>query len=401
MSNIISNIVPEYELNVRMQRFKKQMEALDSEWKSVLIVDKVNQYYFTGTMQDGVLLIFRDKESTYWVRKSYDRAIKESNFVNIEEMRSYRDIAAKYGDSIEGVVYLETELMPLAMQKRIFKYLAFNGFKSVDFQLSLLRSVKSEYELAFMEQSGEIHRKVLEDVIPNILEENMTELDLVREIYSNLMKEGHHGITRMGAFGSEMVIGQIGFGDSSIYPTNFNGPGGAIGMSPAVPGIGSNRKLKKEDLVFVDVCCGVNGYNTDKTSTYVFKGELPESAIAIHEKCVNIQDEMASKLKVGNIPSVIYQEIMDSLDDEFKQNFMGYGKGQVKFLGHGIGLVVDEYPVIARGFDLPLEKNMTMALEPKKGIKGIGSVGIENTFVIGEDGGRSITGTNTGLIQVN
>ncbi len=61
---------------------------------------------------------------------------------------------------------------------------------------------------------------------------------------------------------------------------------------------------------------------------------------------------------------------------------MGFGNRQVKFLGHGIGLVIDEIPVIARGFDAPLQENMVLALEPKKGIENFGMVGIENTFIV-------------------
>ena len=55
-------------------------------------------------------------------------------------------------------------------------------------------------------------------------------------------------------------------------------------------------------------------------------------------------------------------------------------------------------PVIARGFDEPLEEGMVIALEPKKGVEGVGMVGTENTFVVTRGGGRSITGTNSGPI---
>ncbi|RQV96968.1 M24 family metallopeptidase, partial [bacterium] len=105
-------------------------------------------------------------------------------------------------------------------------------------------------------------------------------------------------------------------------------------------------------------------------------------------------------LRPGNIPEVIYETIMDSLTPGFKENFMGYGNRSVKFLGHGIGLTVDELPVLAAGFNEPLEENMVFAVEPKKGIAGIGMVGIENTFVVTPDGGRFITGNNPGLIMV-
>ena len=105
-------------------------------------------------------------------------------------------------------------------------------------------------------------------------------------------------------------------------------------------------------------------------------------------------------LKPGNIPEKIYESIMNDLSAEFQENFMGYGNRQVKFLGHGIGLTVDELPVLARKFTDPLEENMVFAVEPKKAIEGVGTVGIENTFVVTPDGGHCITGENPGLILV-
>jgi len=73
---------------------------------------------------------------------------------------------------------------------------------------------------------------------------------------------------------------------------------------------------------------------------------------------------------------------------------MGFGKRKVKFLGHGIGLQVDEMPVIAEGFNEPLKEGMVLALEPKKGIENVGMVGIENTFIVTGQGGKCITGDN-------
>jgi Xaa-Pro dipeptidase len=73
---------------------------------------------------------------------------------------------------------------------------------------------------------------------------------------------------------------------------------------------------------------------------------------------------------------------------------MGLGSGQVRFIGHSIGLAVDETPVIAARFDDPLLPGMVMALEPKIGIPGIGMVGTENTFEVTGSGGKSLTGDN-------
>jgi Xaa-Pro aminopeptidase len=105
-------------------------------------------------------------------------------------------------------------------------------------------------------------------------------------------------------------------------------------------------------------------------------------------------------LKPGALPSEVYKTIINSLDEDFLQNFMGFGNRKVKFLGHAVGLLIDETPVIAEGFDEPLQEGMVFALEPKRGIENIGMVGIENTFIVTTKGGECITGDNPGLIPV-
>lgn len=394
-----SKKVPLNELNMKMSRFRKEMDRTQPEWELVALFGKINLYYFTGTMQEGVLLIPRDNDATLWVRRSFDRAMDESLFPQIRPMESYRDIVGTV--KLPETCHIEAEIIPIAFLQRFQKYFPFKNIKSADKQISRTRSIKSSYEISLMEKSGAKHRYVLEECVPRILRRGMSEVDLVTELYSVMVREGHHGVARFAMFETDIGIGQIGFGDSSIYPTFFNGPGGNRGISPAVPIIGSReRELEKGDLVFIDVGFGVDGYHTDKTMTYMFGRPLPESAISQHKKCVEIQNNIAEMLKPGSIPAEIYKTIMEGLDSEFADSFMGYNNRKVRFLGHGIGLHIDEYPVIAEGFTEPLELGMAIAVEPKIGIEGIGMVGIENTFLVTEKGGRCITGDNPGLIGV-
>jgi Xaa-Pro dipeptidase len=392
--------VPLTELKNRMRCFRKKMDISNLNWEIAVIFSKVNLYYFTGTMQDGMLIIPQNEEATFWVRRSYERALDESLFSSIEPMNSFRD-AAKNVSRLPDKVYLETEVVPLALYQRFQKYFPFKNVESVDSQVCAIRSVKSEYELSLLREAGRIHQHVLEDLVPGMLREGMSEADLSTQLFSVLVEEGHNGACRFGMFDTEMILGNVCFGESSIYPTYFNGPGGKLGLSPAAPVLGSrDRKLRKGDLVFVDVGCGVDGYHTDKTTTYMFGSPLPQYAIDLHNKCVDIQNEAASMLKPGLAPSDIYNTIMNGLDQEFLQNFMGFCGRKVKFLGHGVGLLIDETPVIAEGFDEPLQEGMVFALEPKRGIENIGMVGIENTFIVTAEGGECITGDNPGLIPV-
>jgi Xaa-Pro dipeptidase len=393
--------IPASELSDRMERFRARMDREDPSWEIAAIFGNINQYYFTGTMQDGVLLIPRTGEAEFWVRRSYERALAESHFPDIRPMHSFRNMAAGRRLLHYDAVHVEAETVPLALLQRFSKYLPSKEYRPLDTAVAMVRAKKSPFELSLMEESGEIHRRVLEDLVPGMLHEGMSEAEFGAEVYSGMVREGHHGIVRFGKFGVEIVVGQLGFGESSLYPTCFDGPGGALGMGPGAPILGSSeRTLQSGDLVFIDNACGVRGYQTDKTMTYMFGKPIPEEAIAIHRQCVDIQDAMALLLRPGMIPSEIYGIVMDGLSPAFKEHFMGFGSRRANFLGHGVGLQVDEVPVIARGFDEPLEEGMAIALEPKKGIAGVGMVGIENTFLVTPGGGRSITGRSPGLIPV-
>lgn len=397
---VMQNNVPFFELENRMNRFHSHMDCKKPDWEYTAIFGKVNLYYFTGTMQDGVLLIPRDEDAVFWVRNSYTRALDESNFKDIRPMESFRDAAGKSVITHE-TLYTETELISYAHLQRFLKYFPFKHIVSADKAIADVRSVKSGYELELMKKSGQIHRHVTEVLAPDMLKEGMSEAEFGTELYQVFVDEGHQGIVRFGMFDTEVRMGHIGFGESSLYPSYFNGASGNRGIGPYAPVLGSReRKLKMGDLVYLDVGCGYHGYLTDKTMTYMFGKSLPQEVIDMHYRCVDIQDAVASMLKSGEIPSVIYQTIMDDLDEDFKLNFMGYKERRVKFLGHGIGLLIDEMPVIAKGFDEPLVENMTLAIEPKMGIKDIGMVGIENTFVVTSHGGECITGDNPGLIPV-
>ncbi len=69
---------------------------------------------------------------------------------------------------------------------------------------------------------------------------------------------------------------------------------------------------------------------------------------------------------------------------------MGYGPAQVRFVGHGVGLELDELPVISPN-DLLLEQGMVFALEPKFVFPGLGAIGIENTWTVTADGIERLT----------
>jgi Xaa-Pro aminopeptidase len=389
------------ELEQRRARFVAAMSRDFPDWDTAVILENVNQYYFTGTMQNGILLIRKDGGYLYGVRRSYERAREESPLPEIMPISSYRDIAEKTGGNL-GNTCLEGDTATLAVMERLRKSFTTTSIRFLDTVMRRVRSVKSPYELRWIKQSGEQHRFLLEEKVPALLREGMTEADLMGEIVRQLYTMGYPGIMRFHQSQVELTAGQIGFGTNTLIPSSFDGPGGGLGNSPAnLLAHSGGRKLKSGDLVFVDVAFGLGGYFTDKTQVYLF-GASPSAELAEAQQfCLDILSKTVARLKPGEIPSQLYSDIVAGLSEKEQNCFMGVdNRHRVKFLGHGTGLNIDEFPVIAKGFDEPLEENMVVALEPKKGVPGAGMAGVEETFIVTPSGGHCVTGGGRGIIRV-
>ena len=386
----------------RRGKFIALMDKRNPDWDTALIIENVNQYYFTGTIQDGIVIIRQDGKFTYGVRRSIERALSESPLPEneISGFSSYRDLAQVHGSNL-GNVYLEGDIMPLVTRDRLAKYFHMNNEpRYLDSLLRTLRSVKSPYELQMIRLAGEAHRLLLKEKVPVLLREGMTENDLLGELNREMYRLGYHGLSRFHQFQVDMSIGQIGFGDNTLVPTLFDGPGGSRGNGPwSQFGGDCERRLKKGECVFVDCGFGIGGYHSDKTQVYFYGGEVPGEFHKAHQFCVDIQKRIVDMLKPGEIPSKIFETIMDCVSADDMKRFMGVNaEHRVKFLGHGVGLNVDDFPVIAKGFDEPLEENMVIALEPKYAVPGIGLAGVEDTYLVASGGAECLTGGGGGEI---
>ncbi len=371
------------------------------DWDTIIILGRVNQYYFMGTMQEGILIIKNGGKLMYFARRSYERAKIESPISDcIYPMEKYSDAAEVCG-KLFGNTLIETDIATIEVLERLRGQFEIGKIYPIKKILSEVRAIKSLYELDAIREAGKRHKYLLEEVVPSILREGMSEVELSAELFEKMLKLGHQGVSRFNSYQTEMIVGQIAFGTNSLYPTNFDGPGGMKGLSPAVPLFGSrDTLLKKGDLVFIDIGFCIEGYHSDKTQVYMFGAKPSDEVEKIHRQCVEIQKKTASLLKPGNIPSEIYSNIIGCLDSTFLENFMGFGDRRVRFLGHGAGLHVDELPVIAKGFDNPIKKNMVFALEPKKGVPKVGMVGGEDTYIVTPYGGECITGGEKDIITV-
>lgn len=388
--------VPASELENRLLAFRQAMDKAHPGWEMAAINHKIAMYYFTGTMQEGVLLI-RPQDAILWVRRSYDRACNESHFDDIRPMRSFREAAAYYGKAPK-IMYMEARKATVDWERLLRKYFAFEEIGSIDDVMQDLRMVKSKYELEMMATSGAIHETVLDVVAPGMIRGGVSEAQLAIELYSEMVMRGSHGIARFNLPMGEEVIGIAAFGKSGLVRTAFDGPGGTNGTCIAVQSIGNAfRKLKPGRLVYLDIPCGFDGYHTDKTVVYYYgdikKDEQAQKILTAQERCLELEQEVVSMMAPGVAVESLYLRTMARFNNVYGDAFMNGGK----FLGHSIGLVMDEAPAIAKGFRQQLQPGMVFAVEPKIALPGLGLVGTENTYVITERGARSLTGRSHSL----
>jgi len=390
-TDIPYNLVPADEISRRVSRLQHRLQekALDG----ALILDPVNMYYYTGTMQQGVVFVPAEGEAVFLVRRSYERALRETPLQRVVPLKGFSQLQPTLADLglRTHVLGVAEATLSVAMFKTLAK--AFPGATLTDIStlLGMVRAVKSDYEVGLIRNAGEMH-EIVYDAIPAMLREGMTEWELGAEIHRKMMALGYTGIARFAGYGMELFLGIVSFGESGNYPTASIGPGGLTGLAPAFPLVGGMRKLGRGEPVFVDTGFGYEGYFTDKTRIFSL-GALPEAAMQAHQVCLDIQEAIRCRLVPGAIPSRIYEEIDNQFirPRNFGQHFMGFGSNQVPFLGHGIGLAIDEFPVIANKVHTPLEANMVIAVEPKKGLAGLGLVGVENTFRVTAQGGERLT----------
>jgi Xaa-Pro dipeptidase len=179
-------------------------------------------------------------------------------------------------------------------------------------------------------------------------------------------------------------------GESASTVSFFDGPTGGHGLNPSYPQGAGMAIVNKYEPVLVDFVSVYEGYMVDQTRIFCL-GEPPRHLLEAYSRAVEIKQTLIKDGKPGVLGSVLYKTAENQAAQAGLANhFMGYTE-KVSFVGHGVGIELDEMPVIARGLDLPLEEGMVFALEPKFIFPGEGAVGIEDTFVVRQNGLQQIT----------
>lgn len=353
-----------------------------------LLLNAVDVFYLSGTGQNGALWVPAAGEPVLLVRKSFARARSETGIADVRPFPSSKELAAALGAA--GKVGVAFEAVPQGTLDFWRKCLP--GAELVDAGPILrdLRQVKSEAELAVMREGAKRMCGVFAQ-IPSFLRKGMRELDVSAEIECRLRKAGNEGSPRLRAFNAHFFIGLALAGEGATVPGAFDGPVVGAGLSAANPGGASERAVRPGDPVLVDFTSVHGGYVIDMTRIAVVGALAPELERAF-QLARAIQDEVARNLRPG-VACVDLWERAKAMAEQagLGDRFMGPPGDQARFVGHGVGLELDELPVLAPGFKAPLREQMTIAVEPKFVFPGLGAVGIENTFVVTPAGGEKLT----------
>jgi len=391
-------LTPAAEIRNRITRIQRLLQ--EASLDGLLVLQTVDLFYFSGTLQDGTLWIPCDGEAVLLVRRSLERALSESPLHEIHALESPKLLAHWIGRTPSRRIGLELDVLPAREFLRIQQLLPGTSLEDAASLIRRVRQIKSPYEIQWMRDAGKRQARVYGQ-LPRWIQEGRTELELSAEIERALRLEGHQGLVRLRRWINELHYGPVVSGPNACYPNSFDGPVGALGLCPAVPQGAGTRRMRRNEPILVDVTFGYNGYLVDKARTYSI-GDLSGQGKEAYALCRQILDETLSRMKPGVLCSTLYQEVMGPLEKHaFWPHLMGTGQNKVRFLAHGVGLELDEWPLLAPRFDVELAPGMTIALEPKIFLPGIGGIGLENTYLITDLVPEKLTDSPDDLVVVD
>lgn len=368
--------------------FRLQVMLRSKDIHAALFIMPIDVYYFAGTRQNAILWIPAEGEPLLLVRKSLSRAMDESPIAAIRPFPSSKEFASVFSEDL-STIGMTFDAIPV--QQHLFYSRALPGRTFVDISMMLreLRSVKSSFELEQLRLSAGKLASVFAEV-PQFLKAGMRELDLSAEMEYRLRKAGHEGYVRMRAFNQELFFG-LAVSSGGLNGGFFDGPVTGKGLSSASPHGASCDEIRVNQPILLDFGGVFNGYISDMTRMFVI-GTLDAELQRAFDVAIEIQEMVRRGMKPGAICEELFFAAAAMAEKAgLGSCFMGMPGEQAKFVGHGVGLELDELPVLAKGFTMSLQAGQVIAVEPKFVISGKGVIGIENTFAVTDDGGLRLS----------
>ena len=361
-----------------------------AEIDCALLVEASDLIYLTGVMADAHLLVPANDDPILLVRRSLERVQAESPIEDVRPFRSFKELPPLIAELGAKRVGLELDVLPAGQYLRYRDLLPAVDLVDVSMALAGVRAVKSTWELKMIGIAAEQVAAAFA-AAPAAVAELPTDLAIHIELEHVMRKAGHQGPLRFRGLNGQMFYGAVLAGpDGAIAPwadTPLGGPGpsAADGKGPG------GWQICDGKAVTVDLVGGWHGYLADATRTF-FRG-TPNSQLAeALAVCESILKALEELMRPGVPAEDLYLRGLElATEAGFGDHWMGHGAGRVRFVGHGVGLEINERPFLAQGFSAPLEFGNVIAVEPKLVFPGLGAVGVENTYVVDRDGPVQLT----------
>jgi Xaa-Pro dipeptidase len=389
---------PKEEILQRVAGLRAGMAAAGIDF--AIIAQTVDLYYLTGSAQRATFVVSTNHRPLHFVQRSLDRAQEESAWPVIP-VASDKDIAgiAESRRVFSGRGAMELDVVPVALYERMKNITGAKGFVDVSGIIRTLRLIKSPYELDQIRRAGTICDHIFQRASATITE-GAREIDIDAELLAEGRRRDHQGLLRMRGFNQEMMNLFVAAGYTGTIPSAGDVPVSGLGLGPAMPMGSSVKKVERHIPVFVDCGGGYNGYIADETRCFVV-GTLDEMFRHAFEVSKEIVEDAESFGKAGIDTTEIFSRALRRVKTAgLEAHFMGFGDGQVSFVGHGVGLEINELPVITARHHTILKEGMVVAFEPKFIFPGRGVVGIEVDFIVRKDRLERITGTPIDLVEL-
>jgi Xaa-Pro dipeptidase len=396
----MTHLTPKAELKSRIHKLQAHLAANDLD--GTLILQNTDLFYFSGTIQQSHLYIPVEGQPLLMTRKSLVRAQQESALDNVVPLPSPRQLPAlwqEHGYTRPRQLGMELDVLPTNLFFTYQDILGDTEIVDISHQIRLVRAVKSPYEVDILRRAAQL-ADVVTRSMTDFLREGITEVELAGQLEAVARRLGHQGIVRMRLWNNELFYGHLMAGPSAAVPSYLSSPTGGTALSPAVAQGSSLRPIQRHEPVLIDYVFALDGYLVDQTRIFALGG-LPDELVTGHKAMLEVQQA----LKVAARPSATGGELYDlavglATEMGYGEHFMGYGDERITFVGHGVGLELDEYPFLAKGQKMPLEKGMIIALEPKLIYPGLGVVGIENTHLVTDNGLEPLTISEEDIVIV-
>ena len=386
--------VPQAEIEGRILRLQAALSKAGIDL--AVVVQNVDLFYLSGTIQQGQLLVPAEGEPVLLVRKDPERARQESAIKDIRPAGSLRELpraVAGLGIGPEAAIGMELDVIPVNVFRRYEGLFPSGSIRDCSPIIRQVRSVKSEYERALIVEAARIVDGGVRAAV-EALRPGMTELEL-STVCEAAMRQAGNSIVRVRAFNEEWPFGNVGAGPDAALAGYTGNPLAGAGVSPAV-GQGSGwRPIGPGEPVVLDLVGFAGGYLADQTRT-ISIGPLPADLVEGYRLCLGVQDVVKDAARTGAACGDVYKQANEWMTEQLASSgltayFMGAPNNQAPYVGHGVGLELDEFPVLARGFKTLLEQDQVIACEPKLVFPGRGVVGVENTWRVTDHGLERLT----------